>query len=328
MDMSDPSRPELSILIVGYNAVEWLDRCLTSLAHDGRPSVSHEVVLVDNASCPRLDEALIYDLSDLRVLTLKYNVGFGNAVNIARVHARGKFLLLLNPDIEVLPGSIDRLLGFFQEDRSRGIVGGRTQAPDGRMDPRNAFNQPTLWSQVCFATGLSTTFPRSPLFNPETIPGWNRETPRNVGVVTGCTLLTSTTVWDKLSGFDPSFFMYGEDVDLSRRAIRAGFQPTVDSSANFIHAFGASSTSNLKRVMVLRGKASLYRKHGTAWSRPISTLLLLTGVLLRAVLERLTGSHVRDWRHAWSARREWRRGWDRDPVSQVILSDSGPASRA
>ena len=327
MDLTHGStQPDLSVLIVGYNAADWLRRCLDSLAQGGRPTCSYEVVLVDNASNPPLADVLGATAPEVRTVTLTENVGFGNAVNLARSKARGRLLLLLNPDAEATPGAIDHMVAFHDADRTRGIVGGRTDTPDGRIDDRNAFAQPTMWSQVCFASGLSTAFPRAPLTNPEAIPGWDRLTERRVGVVTGCALVVSTELFDRVGGFDPSFFMYGEDVDLCRRVIDLGHRPAVDPGAVFVHAFGASSTSHAKRVMVLRGKATLYRKYGNRASRPVSRLLMLSGVGLRAALERLTRSEGGGWSAAWQARHDWLDGWTSPPVPVTVGAESGPAT--
>lgn len=327
--MTDTGKsPELSILIVGYNAADWLERCLASVAGPGQPSCSYEVILVDNASAPPLVEVLDMGKRGVRVVTLSENVGFGNAVNLARSLANGRLLLLLNPDAEATPGAIDHLVAFHDADPSRGIVGGRTDSPDGRIDDRNAFDQPTLWSQVCFAAGLSTALPRSSRFNPEAIPAWGRDTERQVGVVTGCALLLSARLLDEVGGFDPAFFMYGEDVDLCRRVIDTGHRPAVDPHAVFVHAFGASSTSDGKRKLVLRGKATLYRKYGTRWTRPVSRVLLLTGVALRSIVEQITRSTDRGWTAAWRSRREWITGWTAPPVPVVVTADSGSPSSA
>lgn len=323
MALIDPPAPapELSILVVGYNAADWLQRCLDSLDSAGRPSCSFEVIVVDNASNPPL--ASVTRLPEqCRMVTLAENIGFGNGVNAARSFARGRRLLLLNPDVEVPPRSLDGLLRFHAAHPDAGIVGGGIQSHDGRVDVRNAFAQPTLWSQVCFATGASTALPRSATFNPEAIPNWDRTTARPVGVVTGCCMLLEAELFDELGGFDPLFFLYGEDVDLCRRAAELGYAPTVTPDASIIHEFGASSTPARKRILVLRGKATLYRKWGRRRTWVLSRALLATGVALRALLERLTHSSDRSWTGAWRAREDWIDGWTGPPVPAVVLGDS------
>jgi GT2 family glycosyltransferase len=121
--------------------------------------------------------------------------------------------------------------------------------------------------------------------------------------------------------------MYGEDVDLSRRAIAAGYRPAVEPRATFVHAFGASSTSSRKRIMVLRGKASLYSQNPTRWRRVASSLLLHAGVLLRAMLEAIRPHRASDWRQAWAAREEWRRGWDQPPVPVVVTREQAGSAQ-
>jgi N-acetylglucosaminyl-diphospho-decaprenol L-rhamnosyltransferase len=331
--MSAPERrPDLmSVLVIGYNSADWLRRCLTSLLGDGAPSRPFEVIVVDNDSNPPLAGEIGDLLSRVRMVTLQRNVGFANAVNVAASMANGERLLLLNPDTDVLPGALDALWDFLSDDPSRGIVGGRTLEPDGSLDPRSCWAQPTLWSQICFALLLPALRPRSALFNPEAMPGWERDTVREVGVVTGCLLLADAGLWDQLGGFDPDFFMYGEDVDLSRRARALGWHPAVTPDAAIVHAGGASSTTAAKTVMVLRGKATLYRKHGTPLTRPVSRVLLRTGVGVRAALERIRSrgreADTAVWGGAWQQRREWEQGWTADRrVPVQIAADTGVAS--
>jgi GT2 family glycosyltransferase len=139
-------------------------------------------------------------------------------------------------------------------------------------------------------------------------------------VVTGCLLLTSTSVWDELGGFDPDYFMYGEDVDLSRRAIDHGYRPSITPRAEAIHAVGTSSSSSEKMVMVMKGKATLNRKQRTAAARLVSAGLLMVGVSLRAGLERLT-ARPGAWTLAWRRRDEWRRGWPPLASDEVPCDD-------
>ena len=123
----------------------------------------------------------------------------------------------------------------------------------------------------------STAFKGSRLFDPEAIGGWKRDSVREVGVVTGCLLLAPRALWRELGGFDPRFFMYGEDADLSMRAWARGLRPAITPDAVITHEIGVSSASRPdKLVLLFRGKATLLRKH---WSPPRRALGL---ALLRA----------------------------------------------
>lgn len=300
--------PLTSIVVIGYNSPEWLARCLRSLSGSGRPRHAFEVIVVDNASDPPLADALEGRLDGVRLLTLDRNVGFGRACNLARRFARGRRLLLLNPDTEVRPGAVDALADLLEREPWRGLVGGRTLGLDGRVDPRSCLGQPSLWSQLCFALGLSTVFARSAVFDPESLGRWQRDSLRTVGAVTGCLLMVSTEVWDELEGFDPDFFMYGEDVDLARRAIAHGYRPSMTPAAAVVHAWGASSPSADRHVMVLRGKVTIARKKYGAIGYAVSRILLLTGALLRRSAERFLRRRG-PWASAWSRRSEWLAGW-------------------
>jgi hypothetical protein len=318
---------EATIVVVGYGAPEWLDRCLNSLAGPGRPAASHEVIIVDNASDPPLRTTLRADLTGVRLVELAHNVGFGAACNLGARLARGRRVLFLNPDTEVLPGAVDALAAFLDAEPERGLVGGRTLAPDGSLDPVSCWGPPSLWSQVCFATGLSTVFAGTRLFDPESLGWWPRDSEREVGVVTGCLLMAERDVLLELGGFDETFFMYGEDVELSQRARRVGYRPSFTPAATVVHAKGATSSGTAKVLMVMRGKATLHRLGA---SRPrwwLSRALLTAGVALRAAKEALQRSADRRWRDALAQRGQWLQGWGAVPRPPlVVLSDTGAAT--
>jgi N-acetylglucosaminyl-diphospho-decaprenol L-rhamnosyltransferase len=313
--VSGPGR--VSVLVVGHGSPGWLAQCLAALV-DAVPSTV-EVVVLDNASTPPLAPVLAPFADRVTALRSETNVGFGRACNLARRYATGELLLLLNPDALLRPGALDALVEHLDADPRRGIVTGRLQRPDGSLDPYSALGRPTLWSEFCFGTGISTAFPRAAWANTFDLHGWARDTERSVGVVSGCVLLVRAAVWDALGGFDPRYFMYGEDVDLSTRAAELGVDRAFRPVTVATHAGGASSSSAAKTVMVLRGKATLHRRHPSAARRAVSSLLLHTGVGLRAALEGRRPAADRVWRAAWRQRAQWRGGWP--PVPADVDAD-------
>nr|WP_162245556.1 glycosyltransferase family 2 protein [Modestobacter sp. Leaf380] len=300
------------MLVVGFGSPVWLTRCLEALVDAVDDST--EIILVDNGSEPPLTPVLERFSHRVTALRSEVNLGFGRACNAARAWANGDRILLLNPDAILREGALEALVAHLDADPTRGIVTGRLERPDGSLDPYSCLGAPTVWGEFCFATGLSTLMARSSVTNPEALGGWRRDSERDVGVVTGCVLLTSSELWDELGGFDPRYFMYGEDVDLSARASALGrrlsFVPTVVAT----HAGGASSTSGAKVVMVLRGKATLARRSPSAVRRAWSTSALRAGVLLRGALEQRRPAHERVWRAAWRARADWTDGWGGAPA--------------
>ena len=142
-------------------------------------------------------------------------------------------------------------------------------------------------------------FHNSRLFDPESLGSWQRDSIRDVGTVTGYFLLLRRDRWLQLGGMDPTFFMYGDDVDFSERARRLGFRPMITPAALSEHVAGASSVDGDRSVMLLRGRLTLMTRQWSRQRAAVGHLMLRFGVLLRA----LAGSPA--WRTAWKRRAEW-----------------------
>lgn len=305
--MSEPT-PEASVLVVAYRSEDWLPRSLGAIPA-AMAGTDHEVIVVDNASPDDSARVVREQFPDALLLEPGENLGFARAVNLAARHARGDWLVLLNPDTEARPSSLDELLAFARGRPGAGIVGGRTVDEHGVVDPSSCWGLPTLWSRVCFATGLSTVLRGHPLFDPESLGEWQRDSVREVGMVTGCLAAIDRRLFLDLGGFDERFWMYGEDADLNLRVRQRGLVPMITPDAEVVHAVGASApTRGDKRVQVMRSKVTLDRLHAPAWQRALRVALLWLGVAVRAALARLLG---RDdgWVHAWNQRRRWIGGY-------------------
>ena len=301
--------PELSIVIVTYNCIDWVDRCLNGLeaALDG---VEAEVIVIDNASADgSADRVAMHP--NVRLVRNACNVGFAKAVNQGAADAGAEWILLLNPDTEPRPSSLRNLYSFARDNPGHGIYGGRTVRTDGEVEPTSCFNLPTLWSYFCFATGLSTAFSRNRIFDPESMGNWARDTVREVGMVTGCLLLCHRDVWNALKGLDERFYVYGEDADFAMRARAIGCRPIITPDAEIVHALGVSSGDGGRKMpLLLAGKTVYLERHFSGPKRATLVSLLRVGVALRAVGARLTGRGQK-WDYAWKHRSEW---WTGFPV--------------
>jgi N-acetylglucosaminyl-diphospho-decaprenol L-rhamnosyltransferase len=303
---------DVSVVVVTYRCRDVARACLASL-YEGTGDVSFEVIVVDNASGDGTEAMVSEEFPEARLFALDHNLGFGQAVNLAAEQARGEYLLLLNPDTVVHAGMVEKLVGFARGLPEPAICGGRTLRPDGRLDPGSCWGAPSLWSLFCFASVLSTAFKGSRVFDPESLGGWKRDSVRDVDIVTGCLLLVPRALWHDLGGFDPRFFMYGEDADLALRAARAGVRRVITPSAVITHEVGVSSATRPDKLMLLfRGKVTLLRKHWGPVRSRVGVGLVAVGVGLRAVEARFLhrGGGATGWPTLWSARREWLPGWD------------------
>jgi N-acetylglucosaminyl-diphospho-decaprenol L-rhamnosyltransferase len=316
--MADPAT--VTVVIVTYQNRDHIEACLESLLAQV-PGDGSNVVVFDNASTDGTADLVASTFPGVRVVRSEENVGFARGCNLAAGHAHSEFVLLLNPDTIVQPGCIDALLSLARRRPEAAICGGRTLRPNGDLDPMSCWGRPTMWSLVCFATGLSAAFPRSKNFNREGLGRWARDTERQVDIVSGCLLLARRDVWDALGGFDEEFFMYGEDADLGVRARALGHASMISPQAEIIHLVGGSSPAVGKEILLFRGKVTLVRKLWPGFAGSMATTLLLAGVLLRAwaaaparsLLSRSSGSETRTapstWTQLWARRSEWRHGW-------------------
>jgi N-acetylglucosaminyl-diphospho-decaprenol L-rhamnosyltransferase len=300
--------PDVSILIVTYRCRDAARACLESLAGSGEEA--HEIVLLDNASGDGTVEMVRSEFPEVRLIASDENLGFALGCNRAAEEARGEYVLLLNPDTVVHEGAVENLLEFARAHPEHGLYGGRTLDPDGSVNPGSCWGAPTLWSLFCFATLLSSAFKRTRFFDPESLGSWKRDTVREVDIVTGCLLLAPRALWQELGGFDPRFFMYGEDADLSLRAKALGYRPAITPDAVVTHEIGVSSSTREDKLMLLfRGKATLLRKH---WHGPrlrVGLFLLSAGLGLRSLLSRGRGGGPSPWTQVWRNREEWLPGY-------------------
>lgn len=301
-----------SVIIVSYNTRDQTMECLRSLAECAPAGT--EVVLVDNGSHDGTVDAVKKTYPEVIVDAATQNLGFAAGVNRGVAQSTGDQVLLLNSDAVVLPGSIEKLSDFALEHPAYGLYGGRTLRPQGGVDPSSCWGAPSIWSLSCFALGLSTVFKRSRWLDPESLGRWPRDTVREVPIITGCLLLVSRSDWDRLGGMDETYFLYSEDAEFSIRAARRGFRPVLVPEAQIIHAVGGSTKSSvgersgLRMSMIMAGKTTMLRQVWTARRAAIGLQLLLAGVALRAIAERVLGRPGMWWQ-VWGRRNDWFPGY-------------------
>lgn len=308
--MADPAvsiTPAVSILIVSYNTREMTLACLRSVFEQTTRTL-FELIVVDNLSSDGSADAIEAEFDGRLVLIRsEENLGFARANNLAAERATGEYLLLLNPDTVVLDGAIDRLVEFAGRRPDAGIWGGRTVFADGTLNPASCWRRQTVWNTTCRALGLSGLLRGSSIFNAEAYGGWARDTERGVDIVTGCFLLIRRGDWQRLGGFDPAFFMYGEEADLCLRAHRLGIRPRVTPDATIVHYGGASERVRAdKLVRLLSAKRLLIQRHWPRWIAWYGVAMLRLWVITRGLLERarrIPGD--RSWSEIWRRRAEW-----------------------
>jgi N-acetylglucosaminyl-diphospho-decaprenol L-rhamnosyltransferase len=234
------SAPELSIVIVSYRCAALLDECLTSLAAN-RTDVAMEVEVVDNASgddTPEVSRRHAW----VTTTAVEENIGFARANNVAMDRARGRAVLVLNPDTVVPAGALRACLDELWRDTSVGLLTPRLIDREGRLDRRCHRGFPTLWSSFCYFTALDRhlTNPRSQRYTMGHLP---EDQPADVEAVSGAFMLMDANALRSVGGFDEQFFMYAEDIDLSLRFIEAGYRVRYWPGVDVVHVGAGSNVA-------------------------------------------------------------------------------------
>lgn len=307
------TEPELSIIVVSFNTRALTLACLRSVYEQTRHA-PFELLVVDNASADDSAEAIAREFPEARLISLDENVGFARANNLAAKDARGRRLLLLNSDTVVLDRAIEKLLEFADKHPDEQIYGGRTLFEDRSLNPSSCWARSTPWSEFCHAIGLTAVFRGSNLFNREAFGHWPRDTVRHVDIVSGCFFLIERQLWERLDGFAPEFFMYGEEADLCLRARKLGARPIVCPAARIIHYGGKSERTQAgKLVKLLKSRRLLIERHWPAgWVR-FGRFMQKLGVRQRLLMYRVAArlgrrsarERVETYEHVWRQRREW-----------------------
>ncbi len=294
---------ELSIIIVNWNGGDLLRRTVESVVA-APPSVEHEVVVVDNASS---DDSLARLRSSgaaatlgerLRVFENAENLGFGRANNQAFAQTRTPLLLLLNPDTEVTPGSIDRLMATVRSGARVGAAGPKLLNADGSVQVSVWRNSPAAWEALLTGFGLHRLLPRRVRGDLLLAEHFDYARPRAVGMLSGAAMLVRREVVEEVGGFDENFHMYGEDNEWCLRITRAGWRLLFEPEAVVMHHGAASSVKRWDSLEKMRVQAEgylLFLRRSLPRRRRVS--LLATSCMLLALQRTargLTGRERRD----------------------------------
>jgi GT2 family glycosyltransferase len=266
-------KPDLSILIVTYNSARLVGTLLTVLKPELQ-SLAAEVVIVDNASADGTAQTIARDHPWVTLVASNTNLGFAAGNNLAATRARGRYLLLLNPDASPSPGSLARGITLMDQHPDAGLGGGELRGADGSRQP-SARMFPTLRDELFTLSGLAARYPSSRLFARLDRRWADPEQAAEVDWIPGAFVFVRAADFAALGGFDERFFMYYEEVDLCRRLRAAGRRILYWPELKATHIGGASAkTVKAQRVSKsgsqleswrMRSALLYYRKHHGAW---------------------------------------------------------------
>jgi GT2 family glycosyltransferase len=252
---------ELSVVIVNWNSVEYVRSCVRSIVAETR-ALTYEIIVVDNASFDGCEEELAAEYPAIVFLQAGQNLGFGGANNLGARRARGRVLLFLNPDTIVMNGAIDRVFFQLAGLSDAGIVGCRLLNTDGSLQTSCVQALPTVLNQVLDADVLRRCVPQARLWGTRALFGSSTK-PLEVEAVSGAFMMIRRELFEAIGGFSPAFFMYGEDLDLCARVLRAGFRNFYVGDCEVVHHGGGSARrapSTFSVIMLCESVALLLRR--------------------------------------------------------------------
>ena len=273
---------DLSIIIVNYNVKEFLKNLLHSI-HKATQNLSIEIIVVDNASDDGSVEMIKEKFPDVILITNEKNLGFGKANNIGLKKARGKYILLINPDTLVAEDTFIKLIEFFEAHPEAGMAGCKILNPDGTLQLACRRSFPGPWTSFTKVTGLSNLFPKSKLFARYNLTYLDENQTYEVDAISGSFMMLRKEVYEKVGGFDEQFFMYGEDLDLCYRVQKAGYKIYYVHTTQIIHYKGESTKrSSLDETRVFYNAMHLFVKKHFA-SSLIVEAILRSAIALRSL---------------------------------------------
>lgn len=278
---------DISIIIVNWNTKELLLNCIKSLLQE----TSHctmEIIVVDNASTDGSPKAVKKMYPNVNVIINKSNLGFSKANNIGINQSNGRYLCLVNSDIKILDGCVDRMCCYMEKHDSIGVLGPKTLNAD--MSLRiNCRTFPTLWNSFCQAIGLHKFFPRYRLFSDSLMTYFLHDSIKGVNVLPGCFLMIRKEAIDEVGFLDEKFFFYGEDKDWCKRMKDGGWDVVFFPNSEVIHYAGKSAGKTPVRFLIegLRSNSYYWEKHHGRFKKK-----LFLGVMLLSHSIRLGSSLI------------------------------------
>ncbi|MEO6166069.1 MAG: glycosyltransferase family 2 protein [Chitinophagales bacterium] len=286
---------EVSVIIVNYNVRFFLEQTLLSVKK-AVLSINAEIIVVDNNSVDGSGEMIQDKFPDIVYIVNKLNMGFAKANNQGIAIAEGKFVLLLNPDTIVEEDTIEKCIQFMQAHPEAGALGVKMLDGKGNFLPESKRGFPSPAVAFYKAFGLSALFPKSKLFGGYHLGYLSENETNEVDVLSGAFMFIRRAALDKAGWLDESFFMYGEDIDLSYRIVKAGFKNYYFAGTRIIHYKGESTrkgTMNYVR-MFYQAMIIFTQKHFSSGGAGFYIFMLKVAIYLRAVLS-VVSSFMRQW---------------------------------
>jgi GT2 family glycosyltransferase len=266
----------VSVVVVTFNALPWIERALESVR-------GHETIVVDHGSTDGTLELVRERFPEARLIEQE-NKGLGGGSNAGMRVASGAYFLLLNSDAWALDDAVERLAAFADEHPEAAVVGPRLLNPDGSLQP-SVRGFPSVWRLATEYLFLRKLAPRSRALNSFYGAGFDHDEVREAEFLMGACLLVRREAADTVGLFDEDFFMFSEETDWCYRFRQAGWHVLFTPEAEFVHVGGATTRQNWGPMFreQVRGHLRFLAKHRGPKEAERARRLLLVSLRLRAL---------------------------------------------
>ncbi|HRN78794.1 MAG TPA: glycosyltransferase family 2 protein [Ferruginibacter sp.] len=286
---------ELSVIIVNYNVRHFLEQCLHSVQR-ACEGIRAEIIVVDNQSTDGSENYLKSKFTHIDFRWNNQNVGFAAANNNALASARGKYILFLNPDTLLPEDCLHQCMDFMKQADAPGALGVRMIDGSGQFLPESKRGKPTAMASLFRLSGISYLFPQSPRYAAYYAGHLSDQENHVVDVIAGAFMMVEKKVLEEVGGFDTSFFMYGEDIDLSYRIQQAGYRNYYFAGTTILHFKGESTVKSSAYVRHFYHAMKLFvQKH---YRNPVSRWAMLLAIRVGGFLSFLKNAIQRAQPHS------------------------------
>lgn len=276
---------KLSVVIVNYNVEHFLEQCLYSV-EKAMKLTTGDVWVVDNNSVDGSVAMVKQKFPWVKMVESKKNLGFSKGNNLAMTQAEGEYILLLNPDTLVEEDTFKKIVDFMDAHPDAGGLGVNMVDGQGKFLPESKRGLPTPSVAFYKIFGLAHLFPKSKTFGKYHLGYLSKEETHEVEILSGAFMLLRKSVLEKIGLLDETFFMYGEDIDLSYRIVKAGYKNYYFSDTRIIHYKGESTKkSSVNYVFVFyRAMIIFAKKHFSQKNASLFSFLINIAIYARAAM--------------------------------------------
>lgn len=276
-------QPELEVVIVSHGAEGLLRTCLRSLAQHPPAAASMSVTVVDSGSPDSTPEMVAGEFPDVHLIREK-NIGFSAANNLVLHQSTADFILLLNPDTEISPGSLDAALDRFQTDPRIGMVGVKLVMPSGELDHACKRSFPTPLAALAHFTGVGRAPGASDRLSQYRATELADDEAGEVDAINGAFMMVRSKAMAEAGPLDEGYWLYMEDLDWCRRFWKAGWKVFYEPAGTVVHVKGGSSGDRRaprQEVAFHLGMGRFYRRFDAPGNPAALNLLVYCGILAK-----------------------------------------------